>query len=408
LKDSIKNYVLGLVQENLGLPVGEVVADDLPRDLVDLIASAVRGESPGEPERPYVEEELGEFFRETRVSSLEKNGYFLYKARWPNASRFAVCLTHDVDSIAHTRGHIFSTRQRFGRGDLILGMIGLKALYNNLLSVADEERRRGFRSSFFILTLSYSLSELSGTLRLLKNDGWEIGLHGDFGTHDSPVKMREALERFRGGTGLTPTGVREHYLRFDFEKTWEIMEKIGFIYDSSIGPREALGFPMGLTAPFHPPDRDWLPMRLLEIPLALMDTTLWGYLKRSEEEGLRDVELTIEKISRVGGLFTLLWHQEAFRMRGGRLYGKILEQLANKNCSVSSAEGVASWWNARAAPLVKEEGEYHFKGSPPEGLCLQFESSEGRAPQVAGGTLEEGEGGQVVRVTSQAFSLRVE
>ncbi len=408
MNDSIRRYVLGLVQENLGLPVGEVDADQLPADLVDLIASAVRGQSPGNADRPYVEEKLKEFLREARISSLEKKGYFLYKDRWPNASPFGVCLTHDVDSIAHTRRHILSTRQRFRSSDLILGLIGLKSLYNNLVSVAEGEKRKGFRSSFFLLTAEYSLSELSRTLRMLKNDGWEIGLHGDFGTHDSLEKMKEALDRFRAGTGFIPAGVREHYLRFDFDKTWEIMESLGFGYDSSVGPRESLGFPLGLSTPFHPPDGGWSPMKLLEIPLILMDTTLWGYLKRSEEDGLADIELTIEKIREVGGLFTLLWHPEAVKMRGGRLYGELLNRFASANCHVSPAEGLAEWWNARAVPLVREGGKYRFKGVPPAGLCLQFDSSEGRVPQVEGGSIESRERGQIVKVTSEAFWLKVE
>ncbi len=408
MNGSVRQYVLGLVQENLGLAVGEVDADQLPADLVDLVASAVRGRSPGNPERPYVEEKLNEFLREAMISSLEKNGHFLRKARWPNASPFSVCLTHDVDSIAHTRRHILSTRGRFRTVDLILGLIGLKSLYNNLVSVAEGEKRKGFRSSFFFLTADYSLSELSHSLRMLKNDGWEIGLHGDFGTHDSLEKMKEALDRFLDGTGFIPAGVREHYLRFDFDKTWKIMEELGFAYDSSVGPRESLGFPLGLSTPFHPPDGGWSPMRLLEVPLVLMDTTLWGYLKRSEEEGLADIELTIEKIREVGGLFTLLWHQEAVKMRGGRLYGELLDRFANANCHVSSAEGVAAWWNARAVPLVREGSKYRFRGVPPAGLCLQFESSEGRVPRVEGGSIEPAESGQLVKVTSEAFSLKVE
>src|SRR5208283_2040508 len=120
----------------------------------------------------------------------------------------------------------------------------------------------------------------------LHKKGWESGLHGDFGTHDSLEEMRKAVERLTEGIGLSPRGLREHYLRFDYAKSWQIMEESGFDYHTTVGTNDALGFKLGLATPFHPPDATWAPMRLLELPLSLMDTTLWGYLKKSEEEGM--------------------------------------------------------------------------------------------------------------------------
>src|SRR5207244_2442968 len=81
--------------------------------------------------------------------------------------------------------HILSTRRRFRAGDLILGLLGLRSLYRNIGLVAGEEGRKGFRSSFFLLTSNYSLGDLVPSITPLEEDGWEIGLHGDFGTHDS-------------------------------------------------------------------------------------------------------------------------------------------------------------------------------------------------------------------------------
>ena len=68
-------------------------------------------------------------------------------------------------------------------------------------------------------------------------------------------------------------------------------------------------------------------MNLLELPLVLMDTTLWGYLKRTEEEGFADAMRMMKAVEEVEGLFTLLWHQEAVRMRGGRIYWALLDEI---------------------------------------------------------------------------------
>ncbi len=403
-----RTYVRGLVEENLGLPKGVIGLEDLPADLVDLITSAVRGKTSREVGSPLVEQKLNEFLLEVKRYSLERDGFFAWKARWPEASPFAACLTHDVDNIVHPRRHILSTRGRFTTADLILGLLGLRSLYSNIGLVAREESRRGFRSSFFLLTSNYPLRDLLPSITPLREDGWEVALHGDFGTHDSLEKMREAVQRFHSATGFPPGGVREHYLRFDFEKTWQIMESVGFAYDTSVGARESLGFPLGFSTPFHPPGHDWSSMKILEIPLVLMDTTLWGYLKLDEEEGMADVEVMIEKVKEVGGLFTLLWHQEAMRMRGGRLYPRILENLARRECFVSSAIGVASWWESRSVPLVREGREYRFGRTPPVGLRLHLECSEGRKPSVDGGSLEVTQRGILVKVNSGEFRLRVE
>ena len=408
MSSAARAYVRGLVEENLGLARGVIGSEDLPADLVDLITSAVRGKTSGETSSPYIEQKLNDFLLEVKRHSLERDGFFAWKARWPEARRFAACLTHDVDNLEHSRRHILSTRKRFTTRDLILGLLGLRSPYRNIGLVAGEESKRGFRSSFFLLTSNYSLGDLVPSIAPLKENGWEVGLHGDFGTHDSLEKMREAVEKFRTATGSSPPGVREHYLRFDFEKTWQIMESVGFTYDTSVGARESLGFPLGFSTPFHPPAHDWSSMRILEIPLVLMDTTLWGYLKLKEEKGMAEVERVIEKVREVGGLFTLLWHQEAIRMRGGRLYSRILEKLTSMECFVSSGIGVASWWESRSVPLLREGNQYRFGGNPPAGLRLHLEYSQGRKPRVDGGDLEVTRRGNLVKVNSSEFRLRVE
>ena len=408
MSPAARAYVHGLVEESLGLPKGVVGLEDLPGDLVDLITSAVRGKTFREAGSPLVDQRLNEFLLEVKRDSLERDGFFAWKARWPEARPFAACLTHDVDSIEHSRRHILSTWRRFTAGDLILGLLGLRSLYRNIGLVSSVEGRRGFRSSFFLLTSNYSLGDLVPSISPLKESGWEVGLHGDFGTHDSLEKMREAVEKFETATGSPPAGVREHYLRFDFEKTWQIMESVGFAYDTSVGARKSLGFPLGLSTPFHPPSHDWSSMKILEIPLVLMDTTLWGYLKLEEQEGMAEVERMIEKVREVGGLFTLLWHQEAIRMRGGRLYPRILEKLASGECFVSSGIGVASWWESRSVPLVREGQEYRLGGTPPTGLRLHLEYSQGRKPRVDCGDLEVTQRGTLVKVNSGEFRLRVE
>lgn len=399
-------YAAHLIEESLGLPAGELTADSVPMDLVGTLEGALAGRTGGDPEQPFLEERIAAFGKELEKESLEKLGFSVRKARWPGEAPFAVCLTHDVDNISRPLSHILRVRNRFRKADFVLALLGLRPLYNNISLVADMETARGLRSSFYLLTGNYSLRGLSGTLAKLGRDGFEVGLHGDFGTHDSQEKMESALALFRSETGVEPQGVREHYLRFDFQKTWRIMENVALDYDSTVGFAERLGFPLGLCTPFHPPDSEWNPMHLLELPLSVMDATLWGYLKRNEADGRSDVGSMVGKVQDVGGLFTLLWHPEAVRMKGGRIYPSILDDLMMKRPFLGGGITIASWWRARAIPMKRENHRLSIRDAP-NGLVLQARIAEGRSLRVRGGNVVQSEGRAVVSVDQREFSLEV-
>jgi hypothetical protein len=400
------DYVAGLIAEDLGLPEGALAASMVPTDLAELVVDSVRGSESSASPDPIVEQRISGLSGELERSILDRDGFLLRKARWPGAAPYAACLTHDVDNISRPMGHIISVRDRFSSSDFLLARLGLRSLYNNLSYLSSIEDKRGLRSSLYLLSSNYDLSRISGALRRLQAKGWDIGLHGDFGTHDSAEKMAASVAKFRSGTGLDPRGLREHYLQFDYSVSWGIMDGQGFDYDSTVGNRDHLGFRIGLCTPFHPPGEDWKPMRILEIPLVLMDTTLWGYLKRSEEEGFQDFLGLKDKVARVEGLFTILWHQEALRMRGGRIYPSLLDALLGDGCFIGSGGAIASWWTARSRPLMGLGNEFRME-SCPEGLCLRFKAKEERTLSVDGGKVELHGTDAMVRVDAGSFRLRV-
>lgn len=352
------------------------------------LCSAVRGSRPGELDTPSLEARIRDVLVDAEKSSLESRGYFVRKARWPGAAPLAVCLTHDVDNIERPREHVERVKDRFDRKDLAAWRAGRLSLYDNVATIAEREGELGFRSSFYFMSGEYPLKKVRATAQRIRKKGWEVGLHGDFGTHDSAAQMRKAVHRLTRGLGIRPRGVREHYLKFDFSKTWALMESAGFDYDTTPGNTDKLGFRLGLATPFHPPDKRWGPMRLLELPLSLMDTTLWGYLKKEEEEGLNDVLRLMDMVEGVEGLFTLLWHQEAVRMRGGRVYWLVLDEIRRRGVFVGSGAEVASWWRAREVPLrAGRDGKLITLGGPaPKGLVIQLKVEAGakvRAPAAS-------------------------
>jgi hypothetical protein len=403
-------YAAGFIEGSLGLPSGWLSPDRVPRDLVDELASVLRGSPPADRGSPSLEAKLMAFGRELERSALEERGFFVRKARWPGAARLAVCLTHDVDNIERPREHIERVKERFSRSEYRLWEQGELSLYDNIGLIAEREAERGFRSSFYLMSAEYPLSKVRSSARALVRGGWEVGLHGDFGTHDSQSRMDEAVRRLESGIGVRARGVREHYLRFDFSRSWQVMERAGFDYDTTLGTADTLGFKLGLATPFHPPDEGWRPMRLVELPLSLMDTTLWGYLKRSEGEGLRDIAASMKAVEEVEGLFTLLWHQEAVRMRGGRVYWKVLSNLARrKGVFVSSGAGVTKWWRAREAPLEVGEGGrlITLGGKPPDGLTLILKTAEGTGAKVTAGATRRQSGSLLIAPAGAGFRVEV-
>ncbi len=343
-------------------------------------------------------------------SSLREKGFFVRKARWPNAAPLAVCLTHDVDNIERPMEHILKVKDRFSKADFLRAEKGLISLYDNLELIGEKEGAEGFRSSFYLMSANYPLEKVRASARKLHAGGWEFGLHGDFGTHDSEAEMNKAVERLTEGVGIRPRGLREHYLRFDFAKSWRVMEEAGFDYDTTIGNNDRLGFKLGLATPFHPPDEGWRPMRILELPLSLMDTTLWGYLKKSEAEGFADVKRSMDMVEGVEGLFTLLWHQEAVRMKGGRIYWKILKAIRlRRGVFVGNGADVARWWRAREVPLkVTGGGRLITLGSrPPKGLTLILKTRAGTKIKVASASVTRRGDRSLVFPSGSSFKLQI-
>ena len=379
----------------------------MPSELGELIVAATKGGESLASEDPTLEMRVMGFLKELEEASLDEEGFLLRKARWPGGARYAACLTHDVDNISRPRSHIIAVRERFSTPDLLLALLGLKSLYNNIVYTASMEERRRLRSSFYLLSSGYDLEGIADTLRELQGLGWEIGLHGDFGTHDTHDNMAAAVARFKSQTRIEPRGLREHFLRFDYEKSWGIMDSLGFDYDTSVGNRDKLGFRLGLCAPFHPPGPDWKPRRLLELPLVLMDTTLWGYLKRTEEEGIRDFASLKEKVEGVEGLFTILWHQEAMRMKGGRIYPRLLDLLVADGCFAGSGAAITRWWLGRSRPMTLRGSEFAMEGSP-DGLRLVFKAKEERKLSLDGGRMEIKSTGTTIDAPAGGFRLKVE
>jgi hypothetical protein len=149
-------------------------------------------------------------------------------------------------------------------------------------------------------------------VKWLDEVGVESGIHPGYNTYRAPEKLRREVAILRDTLGDRPLGGRQHYLRWSPD-TWLDWENCGLSYDSSVGFAEQIGFKAGTCIPYQP----WLfPLNrqadLVEIPLLVMDRTLLGYMGLTKGEAVDAVSKVVNRCRTVGGVFTILWHNDAF------------------------------------------------------------------------------------------------
>jgi len=246
--------------------------------------------------------------------------------------RMTVALSHDVDRLRSVRGLRGSVRRLVG--DVVrrrsLAALSASALqlrrewrdqtsapaWAGVLDLARRSRSVGLSGTFFFIAApqsdadgDYSVDSPTVTelVRQLAAAGFEIGLHGGYHTQCDGVEL--ARQR-RTLANVIPVRIsRQHYLRFRTPDTWRALVEAGIEIDTTVGYADQEGFRAGTCHAFRVFDieRDEV-LPLVELPLIVMDVTLRSYRELSPAAAVsRTLELA-ERCARVGGTFSLLWH----------------------------------------------------------------------------------------------------
>ena len=114
-----------------------------------------------------------------------------------------------------------------------------------------------------------SVTFRTGQQSLLKQ-GCELGVHGIDAWH-SVEKGRNELSSNRSGSRRVATsGIRMHWLLRD-ARTPSVLEEAGYVYDSTFGYNETVGYRAGTSQVFRPLGAQ----TLLELPLHIQDGALF-------------------------------------------------------------------------------------------------------------------------------------
>lgn len=297
---------------------------------------------------------------------------FLRDIAWQEDKKFAVSLSHDIDfwrywdakTINDTHKYNLNTflRRPLNASYKLLGhYLHKRFIYNHykrLQGILQKELELNVRSTWFLLASNSFEDERQNYIGDMAIREEMIDLLGqeDVGLHGSPESaydfdtLNAELTRMRE-LGFNPTGFRTHYLHFDYQRSFANLEAAGIKYDSTLGYWENIGFRAGISVPFYPFNiAENRPFRVLEIPLIVMDTTLYSHkaMNMSPRGGGLALNRLIDVAAKYQSHLSLLWHNTSFDPVDypgwGRLYWKTIRRALRSGGWVSSLKDIYEEW----------------------------------------------------------------
>ncbi|MBX3421918.1 MAG: glycosyltransferase [Pirellulaceae bacterium] len=242
---------------------------------------------------------------------------------WPDGQRYAVSLTHDIET---------AEGQRCVR------------------EIVDMEEKYGLKSAWYFVPHKYRLD--LGLIRELVARGNEIGIHGY--NHDGRLFASQSIFNYRvkhineAGRRFNATGFRAPMVHRNLQ--W--MQQLEFDYDAScfdIDPYQAM--PGGVGSPW--------PMivgKLVELPYTLpQDHTLFVSLGETcPRIWLHKLQL----LRSISGMALLVTHPDYLKAAVHReSYLRLCEHLwQSPEKWLALPHEIASWWRARQATTILADG----------------------------------------------------
>jgi hypothetical protein len=299
-----------------------------------------------------------------------------FKSIWGDNNLFSVCLTHDVDRVESYSPTSFLRdlkKQKLFENNLfnrlkiqfnILKTSIKKRMQNKVFDElwcyerwVDLENKYGVKSTYFffvrpdeedisIYDCDYELIDeivydskkvsVAQYIKRLKNDGFEIGLHGSFYSFNNRElfgKQKEVLEALLE-TKIYST--RQHYLHYEINKTPNVHAENGVFIDSTLGFNTDVGYRAGTSFPYY---IETSRGAVLEIPLIIMDSALFS--KNGLDYSMEDAKKTIIDIfdvtEEVGGCVTINFHPDYLNIsKYFDTYKFILDEITRRKAKVLS------------------------------------------------------------------------
>ncbi len=208
-------------------------------------------------------------------------------------------MTHDIDIIMKY-GRIIRIIKSIGRGIIERYPISdMRSIFKTILrsiSNKNEDPYNTFnwlfidddffqnKTVFFVsggktrfdLHSPFYDKELPRVIEIAKKKSYKIGFHPSYNAYNNLEMYSQESNKLQRFVSDKIGAVRSHFLRLNLEDTFEIIEKLGFESDSSLGFANTVGFRCGTGFDYKPynfkEERSW---NFLERPLVFMDSGLF-------------------------------------------------------------------------------------------------------------------------------------
>lgn len=279
--------------------------------------------------------------------------------------RLRVKVSHDVDLIGIPYGlrepavQVIARRQvGAGLRDVLSGFTGaMPGSLAQVMEICERMESRGLRSALYWKASArtehdsgYDIRDgrVARVMDWARARGIEMGVHPGYCTFGDEAELAAEVERCRAAIGEREIGGRQHYLRWS-PGTWLDWERCGLAYDSTVGFADRAGFRAGTCWPYRP----WLwnenrRAELLEIPLIVMEQSLVSplYMGLTPEQSAAAVRGLVRKCAAVGGVLTLLWHNNCL----GRPYAAHLPGILDEVAGVENYD-----WRGDVYPIPPKQ-----------------------------------------------------
>lgn len=304
---------------------------------------------------PYFMSRYRNIFEPSASKYLTEHGY---RVEYPEDKPFAVCLTHDTDILYKTAGTKIYEALGNLRSTSLSSLISLltqirskKIPWWNFSDITALEDRYDAKSSFYFmvqdsgdLDYNYDIEDCEEIIGELSDNENEIGLHGGHSAYTNPDEIKEKKQRLEKVLNKHVVGYRNHYLRFRIPDTWEHLQNAGFLYDTTLGYSDCIGFRNGMCHPFRPYNlTTQREIDILEIPLTIMDRTFSSYMKLDAKDSWEITKRLIDVTEQFHGVISVLWHNQEFFGEQGKFYEKILHYCSEKGAWMTSGKEIAMW-----------------------------------------------------------------
>ena len=316
----------------------------------------------------------------------------LYLIEIPPAPRgydFIVCLTHDVDFVG-IRRHLFDhtvfgfiyravigsivgiLKQRIPMKNLIRNWYSVLLLPGVFFGLVKDfwvqfkryiELEEPLPSTFYFIpaknyeglsekgkaprirAAKYDVNDIHDQIELLIDHGCEIGLHGI----DAWIDHKQGHKEFAviaEITGRSDIGIRMHWLYFN-KKSPRHLTKAGFLYDSTLGYNETIGFRSGTVQAFCMLGAGGI----IELPMNVMDTALFypDRMNLTEAQAWCEVQKVITNVAHLGGVLTINWHHRSIAPERlwDSFYVRLLKDLKQRKVWFATATQAVHWFQKR-------------------------------------------------------------